>query len=80
MKLAAAKALSELAKEPVPDEVLMAYGLNKSVHILQMGSTVSEIVNMATIAAVDSIWKKGLPAGSNDQLLKRNERQLIDNQ
>lgn len=33
-------------------------GLNKSVHILQMGSTVKEIVNIATIAVIDAQTKK----------------------
>ena len=29
-------------------------GMNKPVHILQLGSSVREIVNMVTIAAVDA--------------------------
>jgi malate dehydrogenase (oxaloacetate-decarboxylating)(NADP+) len=29
-------------------------GLNKSAHVLQMGSSVREIVNMATLAVVDA--------------------------
>jgi malate dehydrogenase (oxaloacetate-decarboxylating)(NADP+) len=29
-------------------------GLNKSVHILQLGSSVREIVNMVNIAVVDA--------------------------
>lgn len=33
-------------------------GLNKSVHILQLGSSVREIVNMVAIAAVDAYQKK----------------------
>lgn len=33
-------------------------GLNKSVHILQLGSSVREIVNMVTIAAVDAQSRK----------------------
>lgn len=80
--LTAANTAYKLVKELTDQDPIgpVLNGLNKSVHILQMGSTVSEIVNMATIAAVDSIWKKGLPAGNNDQILKRNERQLIDNQ
>jgi malate dehydrogenase (oxaloacetate-decarboxylating)(NADP+) len=35
-------------------------GLNKSVHVLQIGSSVREIVNMVTIAVVDAQAKKGL--------------------
>lgn len=35
-------------------------GLKKSVHVLQLGSSVREIVNMITIAAVDAQSKKGL--------------------
>jgi malate dehydrogenase (oxaloacetate-decarboxylating)(NADP+) len=34
-------------------------GLSKSVHVLQRGSTVEEIVNMAAIAVVDA-QKHGL--------------------
>jgi malate dehydrogenase (oxaloacetate-decarboxylating)(NADP+) len=33
-------------------------GLKKSVHILQLGSTVREIVDMVTIAVVDAQRKK----------------------
>jgi malate dehydrogenase (oxaloacetate-decarboxylating)(NADP+) len=29
-------------------------GLNKSIHVLQMGSSVTEIVNMVTIAVIDA--------------------------
>ena len=32
-------------------------GLKKSFHLLQLGSTVREIVNIATIACVDAIEK-----------------------
>jgi malate dehydrogenase (oxaloacetate-decarboxylating)(NADP+) len=35
-------------------------GLKKSVHVLQLGSTVREIVNMVTIAVVDAQLKKRL--------------------
>ena len=34
-------------------------GLNKSVHVLQLGSSVREIVNMVTIAVVDAQQKAG---------------------
>ena len=33
-------------------------GLNKPVHVLQLGSSVREIVNMITIAVVDAQNKK----------------------
>ena len=33
-------------------------GLNKPVHILQLGSSVREIVNMVTIAVADAQSKK----------------------
>jgi malate dehydrogenase (oxaloacetate-decarboxylating)(NADP+) len=33
-------------------------GLNKSVHVLQLGSSVRQIVNMVAIAAVDAYVKK----------------------
>ncbi len=46
------KLLQELDAAEAIGPVLM--GLNKAVHVLQMGCTVSEIVNMATIAVLDS--------------------------
>jgi len=33
-------------------------GMNKSVHVLQIGSSVSEIVNMVCVAAIDAICQK----------------------
>jgi len=33
-------------------------GMNKSVHILQIGSSVTEIVNMVCVAAIDAICVK----------------------
>jgi len=33
-------------------------GLRKSVHILQMGSSVQEIVNMVTIAVIDAQYNE----------------------
>jgi malate dehydrogenase (oxaloacetate-decarboxylating)(NADP+) len=35
-------------------------GFKKSVHVLQLGSNVREIVNMINIAVVDAQSKKGL--------------------
>lgn len=46
------KMLQELDAAEAIGPVLM--GLNKSVHVLQMGCTVTEIVNMTTIAVLDS--------------------------
>ncbi|MDP2422918.1 MAG: NADP-dependent malic enzyme [Bacteroidales bacterium] len=46
------KLMQEMGGFDVIGPVLM--GLNKSVHILQMGSTVTEIVDMVAIAAIDA--------------------------
>lgn len=46
------KLMQEMAKQEVIGPVLS--GLNKSVHVLQMGSSVNEIVNMITIAVLDA--------------------------
>jgi malate dehydrogenase (oxaloacetate-decarboxylating)(NADP+) len=40
-------------------------GLNKSVHVLQLGSSVNEIVNMVTIAAIDAQCVKRRLAGED---------------
>ncbi|MGJ7030341.1 NADP-dependent malic enzyme [Niabella hirudinis] len=45
-------------------------GLKKPVHLLQLGSTVSNIVNMAMIAIVDAQLKTK-PAGENDRNVKK---------
>ncbi len=50
------KLLQELADVEVIGPILN--GMNKSVHVLQIGSTVNEIVNMVTIAAIDAICVK----------------------
>jgi malate dehydrogenase (oxaloacetate-decarboxylating)(NADP+) len=50
------KLLQELADVEVIGPILN--GLNKSVHVLQIGSSVNEIVNMVTIACVDAICVK----------------------
>jgi malate dehydrogenase (oxaloacetate-decarboxylating)(NADP+) len=36
----------------------LVLGLNKPAHVLHLGSTVREIVNMVTIAAVDAQHRK----------------------
>jgi malate dehydrogenase (oxaloacetate-decarboxylating)(NADP+) len=46
------KLMQEMAKFEVIGPILN--GLNKSVHVLQMGSGVNEIVNMITIAVLDA--------------------------
>jgi malate dehydrogenase (oxaloacetate-decarboxylating)(NADP+) len=38
-------------------------GMNKSVHVLQIGSSVSEIVNMVCVSAIDAICVKARTAG-----------------
>ncbi|MFO8129578.1 MAG: NADP-dependent malic enzyme [Bacteroidales bacterium] len=50
------KLLQELADVDVIGPILN--GMRKSVHVLQIGSTVNEIVNMVTIAAIDAICVK----------------------
>ena len=50
------KILQELSNVETMGPVLL--GMNKSVHILQLESSVSEIVHMATIASVDANERK----------------------
>lgn len=50
------KLLIELGRTEAIGPILM--GMNKPVHILQLGSTIREIVNMAAIAVVDSILRE----------------------
>jgi len=50
------KLLQELADVEVIGPILN--GMKKSVHVLQIGSSVNEIVNMVTIACVDAICVK----------------------
>lgn len=50
------KLLQELGNAEAIGPVLL--GLRKSVHILQLGSTVREIINMITIAVVDAQSKE----------------------
>lgn len=50
------KLVQELGEQEAIGPILL--GLNKPVHILQLGSSVREIVNMATIAAVDAQTRK----------------------
>ena len=50
------KLMQEMGNAEAIGPVLL--GMRKSVHILQMGSSVREIVNMVTIAAIDAQYKK----------------------
>ena len=50
------KLLQELGGAEAVGPILL--GLNKPVHILQLGSSVREIVNMVTIAVVDAQTKE----------------------
>ncbi|TZF86362.1 NADP-dependent malic enzyme (plasmid) [Pedobacter sp. BS3] len=56
------KLLQELGEAEAVGPILL--GLNKPVHILQLGSSVREIVNMVTIAVVDAQAKE---AGASDK-------------
>jgi malate dehydrogenase (oxaloacetate-decarboxylating)(NADP+) len=46
------KLLKELNKSDSIGPIMM--GLNKSVHILQLGASVNEMVNMAAVAVIDA--------------------------
>jgi malate dehydrogenase (oxaloacetate-decarboxylating)(NADP+) len=59
------KLLQELGGAEAVGPILL--GLNKPVHILQLGSSVREIVNMVTIAVVDAQTKEEL----NSPVVKR---------
>ena len=52
------KMVQELGVSDAIGPVLM--GFRKSVHVLQLGSSIREIVNMINIAAVDAQGKQGL--------------------
>jgi len=52
------KLLQELGGAEAVGPILL--GLNKPVHVLQLGSSVREIVNMVTIAVVDAQSKQGI--------------------
>lgn len=59
--------LKELGNADAIGPILL--GLKKPVHILQLGSTVRNIVNMATIAVVDAQIKS---QQANDEMIKRS--------
>ena len=50
------KLVQEIAEHEAIGPILL--GLNKPLHVLQLGSRVREIVNMVTIAAVDAQTRK----------------------
>lgn len=52
------KLMQEIGGSEAIGPVLL--GLNKSVHVLQLGSSVREIVNMVTIAVTDAQVKQGM--------------------
>jgi malate dehydrogenase (oxaloacetate-decarboxylating)(NADP+) len=56
------KLLQELGEAEAVGPILL--GLNKPVHVLQLDSSVREIVNMITIAVVDVQTKEGKGAGT----------------
>ncbi len=64
------KLLQELGDADAVGPILL--GLNKPVHILQLGSSVREIVNMVTIAVVDVQAKE-------EELLKSSQRRGLFN-
>ncbi len=55
--------MMELGNSEAIGPILM--GINKSVHILQLGSSVRQIVNMVAIAAVDAYVKKQKQKANN---------------
>ncbi|HEY1006741.1 MAG TPA: NADP-dependent malic enzyme [Sphingobacteriaceae bacterium] len=64
------KLLQELGEADAVGPILL--GLNKPVHILQLGSSVREIVNMVTIAVVDVQAKE-------EELLKSSQKRGLFN-
>jgi malate dehydrogenase (oxaloacetate-decarboxylating)(NADP+) len=53
--------LKELETADAVGPILL--GLNKSIHILQLGSSVRSIINMASVAVVDAQMKSQAPTG-----------------
>jgi malate dehydrogenase (oxaloacetate-decarboxylating)(NADP+) len=63
------KLLQELGGAEAVGPILL--GLNKPVHILQLGSSVREIVDMVTIAVVDAQAKQGIAAPEPDVIKRK---------
>lgn len=67
------KLLQELGEAEAVGPILL--GLNKPVHVLQMGSSVREIVNMVTIAVIDAQSKEEqTPVKRRKGLFTRKEK------
>jgi malate dehydrogenase (oxaloacetate-decarboxylating)(NADP+) len=60
------KLIQELGNAEAIGPILL--GLKKSVHVLQLGSSVREIVNMVTIAVVDAQLKERVNRHEQDKL------------
>ncbi|MNY51294.1 Phosphate acetyltransferase [compost metagenome] len=63
------KLLQELGGAEAVGPILL--GLNKPVHIVQLGSSVREIVNMVTLAVLDVQSKEQEANAKKGSLLKR---------
>ena len=55
------KMLKELNKAESIGPILM--GMNKAVHVIQLGAKVEEMVNMAAVAVVDAQQKENMENG-----------------
>jgi malate dehydrogenase (oxaloacetate-decarboxylating)(NADP+) len=55
------KMLKELNKAESIGPILM--GMNKAVHVIQLGAKVEEMVNMASVAVVDAQQKESMENG-----------------
>ena len=67
------KLLQELGDAEAIGPILL--GLNKPVHIVQLGSSVREIVNMVTIAVLDVQYKQDEASTPKKRLFKRTKKQ-----
>lgn len=63
------KLLQELGGAEAVGPILL--GMNKPVHVLQLGSSVREIVNMVTIAVVDVQTKENVASAKKGSLLSK---------
>jgi malate dehydrogenase (oxaloacetate-decarboxylating)(NADP+) len=70
------KLLQELGAAEAIGPVLL--GLKRSVHIVQLGSSVREIVNMVAIAVVDAQSKKPAKPKDNGSVSKKSAKQPLD--
>ncbi|HZK06631.1 MAG TPA: NADP-dependent malic enzyme [Bacteroidales bacterium] len=66
------KLLQQLGKFDVIGPVIT--GMNKSVHVLQMGSSVQEIINMVMVAVIDAqCTQKREASGEDDNFFQKKE-------